>query len=134
MAVLHDSTDFSARSDLPRGWQDDVFRYCTFTGLDVEGQAFEGILSNCTLSDSSWYWGLFNTTRFIEVEFRNCVFRGSAFAGCIFAKCRFENCRFAKDNLDADCSFGECAWFDCEQAGCEGLPREFASEVKPRKR
>ena len=130
MASLHEGTEFTVRSELPRGWEDDVFRYCTFAGLDVEGQAFEGVLSGCTLKDCSWYWGLFNTATFVQVEFHGCVFRGSGFAGCLFAKCRFVDCRFVKDNLGADCRFTECAWYDCEQAGCEGLPRPFASETE----
>ncbi len=130
MASLHESTDFADRSDLPRGWEDDVFRYCTFSNLDVEGDAFEGALIGCRISDSSWYWGLFNITKFVEVKFSNCVFRGSAFAGCLFVKCYFENCRFVKDNLDASCRFDECSWYDCEQTGCDGLPRQFAAEMK----
>jgi uncharacterized protein YjbI with pentapeptide repeats len=133
MAALHESTDFTGNSDLPKGWEDDVFRYCTLSNIDVEGKAFEGILSDCTVSDSSWYWGLFNTTKFVGVEFRNCLFRGSSFAGCVFAKCRFESCRFMKDNLNSDCTFSECSWYDCEQADCEGLSHQFACETKHRK-
>lgn len=133
MASLHESADFAGKTELPKGWEDDVFRYCTFSNIDVEGKAFEGILSACTIIDSSWYWGLFNTTKFVEVQFRNCVFRGSAFAGCLFAKCRFERCRFVKDNLDAGCTFSECSWYDCEQTSCEGLSHQFASEVKRNK-
>ncbi|WP_457444117.1 pentapeptide repeat-containing protein [Roseateles sp. P5_E4] len=133
MASLHESTDFAGRSDLPRGWENDVFLYCTFSNLNVEGAAFEGVLSSCRVNNSSWYWGLFNTAKFVEVEFTNCVFRGSAFAGCLFVKCRFVNCKFAKDNLDANCRFDECSWHDCEQTGCEGLPRQFAAEGKRRK-
>jgi uncharacterized protein YjbI with pentapeptide repeats len=133
MASLHQSTEFVGKSALPTGWEDDVFRYCTFANLDVEGQAFEGVLSSCTLKDSSWYWGLFNTATFVEVEFHECVFRGSGFAGCIFAKCRFVNCKFVKDNLGSGCTFDECSWYDCEQAGCDGLPRDFAGESKRRR-
>ncbi len=133
MAALHESTDFAGNSELPKGWENDVFRYCTFSNIDVEGKAFEGILSDCAISDSSWYWGLFNTTKFIEVKFQNCVFRGSSFGSCVFARCRFEDCRFVKDNLNTGCTFSECSWYDCEQVRCEGLPRQFASEMKPRK-
>jgi uncharacterized protein YjbI with pentapeptide repeats len=133
MASLHDGAEFSSRSELPKGWEDDVFRYCTFSNLDIEGSAFEGVLSGCKIEDSHWYWGLFNTTKFVEVKFHNCVFRGSDFAGCLFAKCHFENCRFTKDNLDANCTFTECSWYDCEQTGCEGLPRQFAAEVEKRR-
>lgn len=134
MAALHESIDFTNKSKMPRGWADDVYRYCTFSNLDIEGEAFEGVLSGCQIHDASWYWGLFNTTKFVEVEFRNCVFRGSAFAGCLFVKCRFENCKFSKDNLGTSCTFDECFWYDCEQTKCEGLPRQFAAEVKSRSR
>ena len=132
MATLHEGTDFAGNIELPKGWEDDVFRYCTFSTIDVEGQAFEGVLIDCTISDSSWYWGLFNTTKFIEVKFRNCLFRGSSFAGCVFAKCQFEGCRFLKDNLSCCCRFSDCSWYDCEQTGCEGLPYQFAAEMKQR--
>lgn len=133
MATLYESTDFAGGSELPKGWEDAVFRYCALANIDVEGKAFEGILSECTISDSSFYWGLFNTTKFVEVKFRNCVFRGSSFAECIFARCRFEGCQFLKDNLNSGCTFSDCSWYDCDQTGCEGLPRQFASQTKPRK-
>jgi uncharacterized protein YjbI with pentapeptide repeats len=130
MAVLHESIEFVGNAELPKGWEDDVFRYCTFTGLDVDGAAFEGILNGCRVNDSSWYWGLFNTTTFVRVEFNGCVFRGSGFAGCLFAECRFVNCKFLRDNLHAACTFDGCRWYDCEQTECEGLPRQFAAESK----
>lgn len=134
MASLHQGTDFVGAACLPRGWGGDVFQDCTFSKLGIEGEAFEGVLSGCRIVDSHWYWGLFNTTKFIEVEFSNCVFRGSAFAGCLFVKCHFENCKFARDNLDASCRFDECSWHDCEQTNCQGLSRQFAAEVKNRQR
>lgn len=134
MTALYESTDYAGESELPRGWEDGVFRYCTFSGIHVEGKAFEGILSGCTVMDSSWYWGLFNTTTFVQVTFRNCVFRGSGFGGCLFAKCRFEGCRFLKDNLDAGCRFSDCSWYDCEQLDCEGLPRQLVPQIKARVR
>jgi uncharacterized protein YjbI with pentapeptide repeats len=132
MSVLHEYIDFAGNAELPKGWEDDVFRYCTFARLDIEGSAFVGILSGCKVKDSSWYWGLFNMTTFVQVEFDGCVFRGSSFAGCLFAKCRFVNCKFLRNNLNADCTFDKCAWYDCEQTECEGLPRQFAAESKKR--
>lgn len=113
---------------LPRRWKDDVFRYCSFESLDLQGEAFEGVLIDCNFAGSTWYWGLFNTTRLIGVEFRDCVFRGTAFHGCIFANCRFLNCSFVADNLRAECRFTECHWSGCEQAGCIGLPKDYAAE------
>jgi uncharacterized protein YjbI with pentapeptide repeats len=129
MATLHESIDFVGKSQLPRGWEDDVYRYCTFASLDLEGKAFEGVLCDCVITSSAWYWGLFNTTRFVAVEFRDCIFRGSAFAGCIFANCRFVNCTFAEDNLSSGCSFTDCQWYSCAQVGCSGLPEEHAAGV-----
>ncbi len=129
MAALHESTDFPGKAALPKRWQDDVYRYCTFADLDLEGQAFEGLLDACVLSHCTWYWGLFNGTRFIEVEFRNCVFRGAAFAACLFVKCRFVNCRFLKDRMESPCRFDDCAWFSCAQLGCEGLPLADAAAL-----
>lgn len=134
MASLHQGIDFVGKSALPPGWADDVFQNCTFSNLDIEGDAFESVLSGCRIVDAHWYWGLFNTTKFIEVEFSNCVFRGSAFAGCLFVKCRFENCKFARDNLHASCRFDECSWYDCDQTSCDGLPRQFAAEHLKRQR
>ena len=132
MATLHESMDFAGNSELPKGWEEDIFRFCTLSTIHAEGKAFEGILSDCTISNSSWYWGLFNTTKFTEVKFRNCIFRGSSFAGCVFVKCQFESCRFLKDNLNSGCTFTECSWYDCEQTGCEGLPYQFVSKMKQR--
>ena len=132
MASLHESTDFIGKSALKHKLQDDVFRYCTFDGLNVEGQGFEGIAVGCTFKNSSWYWGLFNTATLVEVEFADCVFRGTAFAGCTFTRCRFVNCRFVKDNLNGNCDFRECSWYDCEQVGCEGLPSSVSQSVKRR--
>lgn len=134
MSKLHEGANFSCNSELPKSWEDDVFRYCVISNIDVEGKGFEGILSQCDISDSSWYWGLFNRTKFVDVKFRNCLFRGSSFAGCMFAKCLFENCRFMKDNLNSDCTFSECSWYDCEQVGCEGLSRQFVSEMTQHKK
>lgn len=130
MAALHEGVDFAGQSDLPRGWAQDVFQCCTFADLDIEGAAFEGLLSDCRIENSSWYWGLFNTTKFVDVQFTDCLFRGSAFSGCVFVRCRFVNCKFTKDNLDASCSFSDCVWFACEQTGCQGLPRPFAEQVR----
>jgi len=133
MASLHESADFIGPSALKHDLQDDVFRYCTFDGLDVEGPGFEGIAVGCTFRSSSWYWSLFNTAKFVEVEFTDCIFRGCSFAGCVFAICRFVNCTFTKDNLGGDCRFDDCSWFNCEQSGCEGLPKSFAAPLMARK-
>jgi hypothetical protein len=78
MAALHECIDFAGNSDLPGDWQDDVYRYCTFTGLDVEGDALTGVLIGCKVKDCSWYWGLFNTTTFVRVEFNRCVFQAES--------------------------------------------------------
>jgi uncharacterized protein YjbI with pentapeptide repeats len=129
MTSFHESADFIGPLALKHDLQDDVFRYCTFEGLNVEGQGFEGIALDCTFKNSSWYWSLFNTARFVEVEFTGCVFRGCGFAGCIFTRCRFVNCQFTKSNLGADCTFDDCSGYDCEQTVCQGLPTNLAKEL-----
>lgn len=68
---------------------------------------FGGILSGCRVTDSHWYWGLFNAGLFIE--FRYCTFRESAFADCLFVRCRVEDCKFLQDKLDGGCSFEGCS-------------------------
>ncbi len=130
MAALHESDEFSDESSLGYAEREDVFRYCNFDGLDVDGQGFEGVAVGCTFTNSSWYWSLFNTARFVEVEFRGCVFRGCGFAGCIFTLCRFVGCTFTKGNMGGDCTFDDCAWYDCAQTGCEGLPEKFVPRGK----
>ena len=132
MSELHQSTDFTGKSALRYKLLDDVFRYCTFDGLDVEGNGFEGIAVACTFRNSSWYWGLFNTAVFVDVLFVDCVFRGTGFAGCTFTRCQFVNCKFVKDNLNGDCRFDDCSWYDCEQTDCEGLPLSFVPRIKGR--
>jgi len=122
MASLHESVEFTSPSALSDNGHDDVFRYCTFDGLDVEGHIFEGIAVGCTFKNSAWYLSMFVSAKFVDVEFRGCVFRGGRFAACVFARCKFVDCRFVKDNLGGDCILTECAWYDCRQAGCEGLP------------
>lgn len=125
MTAIHESTDFRHRSELPRGYQDDVYRCCSFEGLEIEGEGLDGIVVNCTFRNSSWYWGLFNSATFVDVTFEGCLFRGTGFANCTFTRCRFINCMFSKDNLNGDCRFQECAWYDCVQSECKGLPRHL---------
>ncbi len=125
MASLHESIGFTTLSALSDDTRDDVFRYCTFDGLDVEGQFFEGIVVGCKFNNSVWYLSLFSTTKFVDVEFRECVFRGCSFAQCVFARCRFVDCQFVKDNMGGDCRFDDCAWYDCLQTECDGLPPRF---------
>ena len=128
MAALHESVEFVGPSALSDTARDDVFRYCKFHGLDIDGAGLEGIVVGCTFVDSTWYWGLFTTARFVEVEFRGCIFLGCSFANCVFTLCRFVDCQFTKDNLGGDCRYSECAWYDCWHSGCEGLPESVASK------
>lgn len=125
MASLHENFEFQGRNARPPPLQDDVFRHCTFDGLDVEGSGFEGVAIGCSFTNSTWYWNFFNTARFVEVEFKNCTFRGCGFAGCIFTQCRFVDCKFVKGNMGGDCSFADCAWYDCRQTNCAGMAVAF---------
>ena len=127
MASLRESIEFTTPLALTRDTQDDVFRYCSFDGLDVEGQFFNGIAVGCKFNNSAWYLSLFCTAMFVDVEFRGCIFRGCSFAQCVFARCRFVDCQFVKDNMGGDCRFADCAWYDCRQTECEGLPEALVS-------
>jgi uncharacterized protein YjbI with pentapeptide repeats len=121
MTQLHESTDFDLNTSLPRHWQDHVFLYCTFRNMSLEGGGFNGALIGCVLQDMDFYWALFNTAHFVNVEFRHCVFRGAGIAGCTFTECRFINCEFTQDNLGGDCRFDDNRWYGCEQSNCVGF-------------
>ena len=121
MHVYFESTDFDRKASLPRGWDEGSFKYCNFSKLEIEGGGFGGVLVGCVVEDSDWYWSLFNTATFVNVEFKNCVFRGTSFAGCSFTECKFTDCSFTKDNLGGDCQFTDNGWYACTQSGCKGF-------------
>lgn len=125
MNVYFESMDFERNHSLPEGWEEGSFKYCTFNRLDIEGKEFGGVLVGCVIDGCDWYWTLFNTAIFVNVEFKNCTFRGVSFSGCSFTECQFVGCKFMKNNLGGDCSFNDSRWYACSQSACAG----FLSEV-----
>lgn len=121
MNIYVESTDFERKSSLPKGWEEGSFKFCNFSKLDIEGSGFGGVLVGCVIEACEWYWSLFNTATFVNVEFKNCIFRGASFSGCTFTECQFNGCTFTKDNLGGDCSFIENRWYACTQSECTGF-------------
>ena len=126
MDLYFECANFEGKDALPKGWDEAAFKYCNFRELKVEGPGFGGVLVGCVIEDSDWYWSLFNTGTFFNVEFRNCVFRGASFAGCTFTECKFTDCSFVKDNLGGECRFTENRWYACTQSGCIGFTEPVA--------
>lgn len=146
--MLIEGQDFTPQSGAPPLTGEDVFRFCQFDNLDVDGVSFAGMMEGCTFTRGRFYWGLFNTASLIDVRFVDCIFPGTSFRGCRFVRCTFESCRFVLDNLGGsatidDCSFTECRFercsfkrapqdksdvvtasnrfYGCRVTGCEGL-------------
>ncbi len=121
MPLYFECTDFDEKGSLPEGWEEGSFKYCNFSNLIIDGGGLEGVLVGCIIETSDWYWSLFNTATFVNVEFKNCTFRGVSFASCSFTECKFIDCTFCKDNLGGECSFDENRWYACTQSGCTGF-------------
>ena len=133
MPVYFESTDFDRKGSLPKGWDEGSFKYCNFSKLDIEGGGLGGVLIGCVIEDSEWYWSLFNTATFVNVEFKNCIFCGVSFAGCSFTECKFIDCLFIKDKLGGECKFSENRWYACTQSGCTGFTHAVAhSATEPK--
>jgi uncharacterized protein YjbI with pentapeptide repeats len=118
--MLTEHQDFERAADLPLSViEDGVFRYCNFTGLEIDGPSFDGTLIGCFFDRAEWYGSLFNCTDFLSTRFQRCVFLGATFAGCRLIGCRFEECRFGLDNLSAPSSFEKCLLADTGFERCE---------------
>ena len=72
MPLYFESTDFDRKGSLPKGWDEGTFKYCNFSKLEIDGGGLSGVLVGCIIQDSDWYWSLFNTATFVNVEFRRC--------------------------------------------------------------
>ncbi|OGA80325.1 MAG: hypothetical protein A2711_11965 [Burkholderiales bacterium RIFCSPHIGHO2_01_FULL_63_240] len=129
MHTYYESEEFQKRGSLPSGWEESSFKYCEFKLLEIEGGGFGGVLVGCVFENSEFYWSLFNSGIFVDVEFKNCVFRGVSFAGCVFTECRFIGCTFTNDNMGGTCSFPDSRWYACTQTACTGLTNTHAKHV-----
>lgn len=107
------------RNSRPFRQDDQIYRYCSFTDLNIEGFGVSGPLIGCVLQGVDWYWGLFNTAMVSRTTFKNCTFRGTSFMGCRFIECEFEDCRFQLSNLGGPCRFEGCILVDCRLDRCE---------------
>ena len=107
---------------------DNIFRYCEFSGFSVEGGHVDGVFLSCTFSDIDWYWGLFNGCVFVNCKFGKCVFRGTAFPDCLFVDCEFIDCQFLGDNLSGKgCTAEGAHAYGTTVKGSKGAEFLFAS-------
>lgn len=124
--MQYESETFERKFPSNEGRDEHCYRYCTFKGLDLEGQHVTSSFIDCRFNDCDMYWACFNSTTLVGVTFKDCWFKGCSFYGCRFVECRFENCSFVNDNLDCPGVFEGNRWYACEQSGCEGLDIAFA--------
>jgi uncharacterized protein YjbI with pentapeptide repeats len=120
-ALLIEHQTFNRDTGRPRSpaFEEALFRWCSFSQLEIDGGMIGGTLLGCNLREVDWYWGSFNTALVAHTSFKNCTFRGSSFRGCEFVQCQFDGCRFLLDNLGAPCSFDDCVAVECTFDGCE---------------
>ena len=105
---------------------DNVFRYCEFSGFSIDGGHVDGTFIGCTISALDWYWGLFNCCVFVRTRFAKCVFRGAAFPDCRFIDCEFVECQFLDDNLGKGCSADGARVYGSIAKECKGEEFLFA--------
>ena len=129
--MLIEGQEFNAKLGAPTLTVEDVFRFCQFDDLDVDGVSFAGMMEGCTFTRATFYWGFFNTTALIDVRFVDCVFPGTSFRGCRLVECAFVNCRFVLDNLGGSATIDECSFTECRFEGCsfERSPRDTGDVV-----
>lgn len=120
--MLIEGREFDATTGPPQSWNEAIFIYSAFRGLEIEGLGVGGALLYCELERVNWYWGFFNTALIAHTRFVDCVFYGCSFRSVDFIKCRFERCRFVKDNLGGACVFDDCRLVECVFENCEIAP------------
>jgi uncharacterized protein YjbI with pentapeptide repeats len=120
-ALLIEHQTFNRDTGPPRSpaFEEALFRWCSFSQLEIDGGMIGGVLLGCNFREMDWYWGSFNTALIAHTSFKNCMFRGSTFRGCEFVQCQFDSCRFLLDNLGAPCGFYDCVAVECTFDGCE---------------
>ena len=103
-------------------WDEQHFKYCTFSGLDIAGHVICSDFVGCTFQNVYWYWGLFTETNFIDCRFEDCTFAGTAFPNSRFVDSTLKDCKFIADNLAAPCSFDNAVAYGCSVVNCAGFP------------
>jgi uncharacterized protein YjbI with pentapeptide repeats len=113
-------------------WDEEHFKYCTFSGLEMEGHTICSDFVGCIFENVYWYWGLFTETNFIDCRFNECTFAGTGFPASRFIDCKLTNCNFIADNLAAPCSFGGAVAYGCSVVNSPGFdipnPQNAATE------
>ena len=123
--MLFELQQFENELQKPASWSEHVFMYCDFSNINTEGTIIDSLFQGCRFNNCDWYWGLFNSTVFVEVKFEKCKFRGSSFAGCKFVECEFLDCEFAIDSFNEKCTFDKTVWYDCKKERCKDIAGEF---------
>lgn len=129
MGLLMQITNEVFETLLPKGisWEDQVFQFREFRGIQGEGLHIASAFLDCTFSQCDLYWVLANVATFVGVTFHGCAFRGCSFSGCRFIECTFQDCRFTESNLGGSCIFGGSRWYGCKQNNTDGLATRFAA-------
>lgn len=122
--VLIESISYSDEKDINKIFEDSIFRYCDFKGLELEGDCIDSVFLSCKFNELDLYWVLFNSVLCVDTVIENSVFAGVSFRDCRFLNCKFINCRFEKDNLGSPCIFDETQFIDTKFIGCSGHPIE----------
>ncbi len=123
-----EAEQFETRLESRDDWSDNVFQFCQFRHMDLEGALVDSIFVGCTFEECEWYCSLFTCAVLVNVKFEKCKFRGTSFGSCKFVECEFHDCEFIKDNLNGDCSFNDVQWYNCIQKNCRGLEEEFRNK------
>lgn len=113
---------FDSTTGPPKTWDDEIFSYCEFDGLSVEGPFITGAVLWSAFRKVDWYWGMVNTAVIAKTTFEDCTFRGSSFMSGLFTACEFKSCRFVLDNLGGAVSFDGCVFSACIFENCEIIP------------
>ena len=115
---LFNEETFDKTSGPPGVWGENVFMFCEFVGLSINGGNFSGAYLGCAFLECEEYWGMFNGAVVSQTAFENCMFRGTSFRGCHFTACTFTNCRFELDNLGGECTIEGCTFTECAFNAC----------------
>jgi len=103
-------------------WDEEHFKYCTFSGLNMDGHVICSDFVGCTFENIYWYWGLFTASNFIDCQFNECTFAGTNFPDSRFIACKLTNCKFLADNLAArPCEFDNAVAYGCSVVNCPGF-------------
>jgi uncharacterized protein YjbI with pentapeptide repeats len=117
--LLIDRQNFVSKTGFPASAENgEVFLYCGFSDLEIDGRGFDGALIGCKFENIDWYWGLFNEVLISKTKFVGCKFRGTSFVGCRFLYCEFEGCEFAADNVGGFSKFKDCVLVECKFRRC----------------